>query len=156
MTPNAHGVALTETLLQGHSWNVVLLKGRHYLCDVMHDPGMLYDVDCKKTQFYHRDVKLPGRIHVAGPGLNSLPLPQAVARDAEADPQDDATRSAPSEVLGYMEQIQKDCERLITVHHANQALQQQLHECRAELDVKDQQIERMARVLVKLSPDEAW
>lgn len=25
---------------EGHSWNVVYINGKHFLCDVMHDPGV--------------------------------------------------------------------------------------------------------------------
>lgn len=45
---------------------------------VMSVTGMLYDVSSKKTAFYHRDMKASGRITVAGPGLDSLPIPPEV------------------------------------------------------------------------------
>jgi hypothetical protein len=147
---------------EGHSWNVVLLSGKHFLCDVMHDPGMLYDITSKKIAAYCRDMKSSGRITPAGPGLDSLPIPHTVAvavptpdrppvRPAARTP--DAT---PADILHHVERIQGECERLLIVHEANEGLTRQVASLTEELRVKDRQLERLAQMLLKLNPDAGW
>eukprot|EP00966_Prymnesium_polylepis_P184825 4283576-Prymnesium_polylepis.1 len=58
----------------GHAWNVVLLDGKNYLCDVMHDPGTLYEIDSEKAKHYKR-LSLGG-----GLGADSVPTPQELVQ----------------------------------------------------------------------------
>jgi len=37
-----------------HAWNVVILYGQKWLCDVMNHPGELYDEDSKEAELYKR------------------------------------------------------------------------------------------------------
>jgi hypothetical protein len=37
-----------------HQWNVVIVEGKYYVVDVMHDPTQLYEEDSKKAQIYTR------------------------------------------------------------------------------------------------------
>ena len=59
----------------GHAWNVVLLDGKHQLCDVMHDPGSLYGIDSTKAEHYQR-LTLGG---TGGLGADSVPTPRELA-----------------------------------------------------------------------------
>jgi hypothetical protein len=59
----------------GHAWNVVLLDGKPQLCDVMHDPGTLYDIDSTKADHYKR-LTLVG---TGGLGADSVPTPRELA-----------------------------------------------------------------------------
>jgi len=142
---------------EGHSWNVVLLDGAHYLCDVMHDPGMLYDVGCGKTAHYHRDQKVCGRISAAGPGLASLPIPPktlAVSQVPQERKKEQACSTDPDgAALDCVADLKRQFKELSIVHTTNQTLKHQLQECQEELAVKEEQLLRLARSLLRLDPD---
>jgi len=62
----------------GHAWNVVRSSGVFKLCDVMHQPGKLYDDSSDKASHYKR---LLGGAY-GGMGGNSVPVPVSVLEDA--------------------------------------------------------------------------
>eukprot|EP00741_Cyanophora_paradoxa_P000655 tig00000430_g631.t1 len=65
-----------------HVWNVVLIAGKHYLCDVMIYPGELYEEGSEKAQLYVRIERVGARGHVAAGGIGGSSV-APVARIAD-------------------------------------------------------------------------
>ena len=66
----------------GHAWNVVMLNGQPWLCDVMHKPGELYEEESTKATAYKRLAQRGGGDAGGGAGMGSILPPRVDAQFA--------------------------------------------------------------------------
>jgi len=122
------GDYLSENGTEGHAWNIVLIDGKNLLCDIMHDPGVLYDDDSEKAVHYKRIAKQEGALRYAGgAGMQSLPVPHNVKSAQVA-----ARANDDSDLV--------------------KELQQQLATLKFECAIKDIQLERIGARLLEVNP----
>eukprot|EP01012_Entosiphon_sulcatum_P055342 TRINITY_DN7714_c0_g1_i1.p1 TRINITY_DN7714_c0_g1~~TRINITY_DN7714_c0_g1_i1.p1 ORF type:complete len:308 (+),score=43.11 TRINITY_DN7714_c0_g1_i1:40-924(+) len=115
---------------EGHSWNVVRLGNRNFLCDVMHDPGALYEEGSDKAEHYKRVARVGDQFcYAGGPGMESLPLPKMYEDQSPLQSCADAERSR---------------------------LQLEVRTLRREMEIRDRQMEALAAKLLELDPSAEW
>jgi hypothetical protein len=65
-----------------HAWNVVIMYGQEWLCDVMHRPGVLYEEGSEVAELYKRLPQRRGQDSGGGAGMASIqPLRTSTAFD---------------------------------------------------------------------------